>query len=75
MIASIVEHVNRNAQTMPFMKAVQCGLLVRINMKIQLHQEASKVIFGNRIFISSFPINVPNARHFMMNLNVQQFAL
>jgi hypothetical protein len=75
MIASIAGHVNRNARTMPFMKAVQCGHLVRINMKIQLHPEASKVISGNRIFISSFRINVPNARHFMMNLNVQQFAL
>jgi ferredoxin len=29
---------------------------------------------GNQIFISSFRINVPNARHFMMNLNAQRFA-
>jgi len=48
---------------------------VRINMKIQLHREASKVIFGNRTFISSFRTNARNARHFMMNLNARRFAL
>ena len=75
MIALIVVHVNQNVQIPLFMKAVQYGALVTLNMKGLNHLEISKVIFGKLIIIISFQINVRNAKHFMMNHNVLQCAL